>query len=54
MMSCDDYEANWNGQTDRQEDGQGHVLSQADSLTKNFRKVNVSRHSFQIPSLIPG
>ena len=27
-------EANWNGQTDRRTDGQDHVLSQADALTK--------------------
>ena len=25
---------NWNGQTGRQADGQDHVLSQADALTK--------------------
>ena len=37
-VSCDDYEVNWNRQTDRQKDGQtdgqDHVLSQADTLTK--------------------
>ena len=30
-------EANWNGQTDGQADGQDHVLSQADALTKNCK-----------------
>ena len=29
---CDNYEANWNGQTDRRK---SHVLSQADALNKN-------------------
>ena len=28
-------EANWNGQTGRQADGKDHILSQADTLTKN-------------------
>ena len=31
-------EANWNGQTDRWTDGQDHVLSQADALTKNIKE----------------
>ena len=34
---CNVYEANWNGQTDRQADGHDHVLSQADPLTKNIK-----------------
>ena len=42
-MLRDDSEANWNGQADgqadrqadRMTDGQDHVLSQADALTKN-------------------
>ena len=35
-MSRDEYEANWNGLTDRQTDGQDNVLCQADAaLTKN-------------------
>ena len=33
-MSRNDYEASWNRQTD----GQDHVLSQADALTKNLQK----------------
>ena len=31
LTSCNDYEANWNRRTD----GQDHVFSQADALTKN-------------------
>ena len=30
------YEANWNGRTDGEADGQDHVLGQADALTKNW------------------
>ena len=33
-VSIDNSEANWNRRTDRQADGQDHVLSQADALTK--------------------
>ena len=43
-MLRDDYEAYWNRQADRQTDrqtdgrtdGKGHVLSQAEALTKKF------------------
>ena len=35
MTAHKDYEADWNRQTNRQTDGQDHVWSQADSLTKN-------------------
>ena len=40
-------EANWNRQADRQTDRQtdrrtGHVLSQADDLTKNKGKVHIA------------
>ena len=38
-------EANWNRQSDRhadrQTDGQDHVLSQADALTKKQRRVHI-------------
>ena len=37
-MSRNDSEANWNRRTDRQTDGQDHVLSQADALTKKGRR----------------
>ena len=33
--SWDNYEANWNRQADRRTNGQDHILSQADALTKN-------------------
>ena len=36
-MSHNDSEANWNRQADRPDDGQDHVLSQADALTKKTR-----------------
>ena len=35
-ISRNNSEVNWNGQTGGQEDGQDHVLSQADALTKNI------------------
>ena len=42
-MLRDDSEANWYRQAGRQTDGQNHVLSQADTLTKKF--------SFILPEL---
>ena len=38
--SSDDSEANWNGQEDRMTDGQDHLLSQADALTKKIYKLS--------------
>ena len=35
MTSLNDFKANWNRRTGGQTDGQDHVLSQADALTKN-------------------
>ena len=35
MMSREDYEANWNRQTDGHTDRKYHILSQADALTKH-------------------
>ena len=38
--SCDVYEANWNKQTD----GQDHILSQVDALTKNTNISSIKMH----------
>ena len=34
-----DFESNWNKQTGYQRDGQNHILSQADDLTKIGNKI---------------
>ena len=45
-MSRNVYEANWNGQASGQTDGQDHVLSQTDALTKK------GVHGIQIYQLV--
>ena len=41
-MSRNDSEANWNRRTDRQTDGQDHILSQADAMTNKSRQEDVA------------